>query len=161
MAIRHALCPDSTDKKANKHAQNALLRRQKQDSHQLMQRLAVALTQILLGDAPRKEKSACVAPTQSLHVYTGLSNSQTKDLRDDRLTRKRASTSLKRVRSMSTPATAALPTIFRLLHTANACFNRLLQRSAFCCSDWKVPLSTGRVPWRFACSHAIQSHSKA
>ncbi len=125
--------------------------------------------QTLQRSLQRKEKSDCVHPTQSLDITQACETPvlqkpqkpKPKDLCENRPTRKRASTSLKRVLSMSTPATAVLLTMLRLLHTAHACFKTLLQRSAFCCSDWKLPFSTGIKPWRSACSHASHIHSKA
>lgn len=72
------------------------------------------------------------------------------------LTRKRASTALKSTRSTSRPATEPLPSMFRLWHTAKACFRRLLQRRALCCSDAKLPWCTGSTPCRLAYRHAQQ-----
>lgn len=68
-----------------------------------------------------------------------------------RHTRKHASTALKRLRSMSAPATTDLLTILRLWHTANICFRRLLHRSGLYCREAKAALCTGSTPCRFAC----------
>lgn len=66
-------------------------------------------------------------------------------------TKKLASTALKRLRSMSAPATADLVTMFRLWHAANICFSLLPHCRPPCCREPKVALCTGSTPCKFAC----------
>ncbi len=66
-------------------------------------------------------------------------------------TRKRASTALNMLRSMSTPPTVFLLTMVRLLHMATACFSLLLQRRALCWMGWNSPLCTGNTPASLVC----------
>ena len=69
------------------------------------------------------------------------------------LTRKRASTALNMLRSMSAPTTVLLLMTTRLLHTATPCFSLLLQRRADCCSGSNWPSCTGLTPCSSAYIH--------
>ena len=71
---------------------------------------------------------------------------------DRKPTRKRASTVLNRLLSISSPTTVCLLTIVNPLHTAAACTSLLLHCAALCCKPSKACCLTGTTPCRSACS---------
>ncbi len=88
-----------------------------------------------------------IAPNNTLHCKMPFSVCK----HHGEHTRKRASTALNMLRSMSTPPTVFLLTMVRLLHMATACFSLLLQRRALCWMGWNSPLCTGNTPASLVC----------